>query len=135
MSEFPLPTVEECREFKRLVNAGRVAGGLEPLEFLEFDEASPGEAASCLSATNLFCATSPDAKVWSELVENVEQPVLEAIGSEWGEGLGRAGFYGKGWRIPSGILKVTDPFDALAYRPAMAPALRERLVEAGVVAP
>jgi hypothetical protein len=51
-----LPTVEQAREFLRLVNVGRVAGGLEPLELLDFDGAEPEAPCGCLSATNLVCA-------------------------------------------------------------------------------
>jgi hypothetical protein len=120
-----LPTVEEAREFLRLVNVGREAAGLTPLERLDFDGATPDEPCNCLSARNLFCAMDPKAWVFSRgwdgsgFVVSARMPKMaSAIGAE------RLTI---GWSIPDAILRVTDPFDARI------PGLRERLEEAGVV--
>lgn len=123
-----LPTVEEAREFLRLVNVGREAAGLAPLERLDFDGATPGEPCNCLSARNLFCAADPMASV-NDVSFSADSPrtalaltaVARAIGASHAEKRRSS------WLIPDAILRVTIPFDA------QAPGLRERLEEAGVV--
>ena len=54
MNYTPLPTVDEARTFLSVVNRGRKAIGLEPLKFIDFDNASPCSYSNCLSARNLF---------------------------------------------------------------------------------
>lgn len=117
-----LPTVEECREFLRLVNVGRVASGRNALEVLNFDDASPESPIYCLSATNLFVVNG-HGRVGG-VAANTTPEVVEALGMKRSTRETEPGFF-----IPAEILKVTDPFDART------PGLRERLVEAGVVAP
>lgn len=124
-----LPSVEEAREFLEVINRGREAAGLEPLKYLEFDEARPGLGNSCLSATNLFLhvedyGNMSGGPVGTTYVVTSDE-VAQAIGAtdRYGE------FEIPEFEIPEAILKVTDPFDNEAK------GLRERLVEAGVVAP
>lgn len=117
-----LPTVEEAREFLRVINAGRVAIGAEPLAKLDFDGAEPNEGHACLSATNLFSLIGEHAG--SQTVENLPPQLAQAIGAERyaGATAGDSEFV-----IPDEIRVVTDPFDMKVE------GLRERLVEAGVV--
>jgi hypothetical protein len=130
-----MPTIEECKEFKRLVDVGRAAAGLEPIEFLAFNAAIPCSNTNCLSATNLFSPARMSVgsltvrAVKKELeafrtppfVSSSQQALVDAIGAtdkRTGE-----------WYLPEAIRRVTDPFDS------MLDDLRERLIEAEVVDP
>jgi hypothetical protein len=128
-----LPTVEQAREFLRLVNVGRVAGGLEPLELLDFDGAEPEAPCGCLSATNLVCALDDFASVGTiyflGLRDSGRREAFAAAMGAMGANVEMTSESSDYWVIPAGILAVTDPFDARVD------GLRERLVEAGVVAP
>lgn len=117
-----LPTVEECREFLRLVNVGREACGLDALEVLDFDDATPSKPTNCLSARNLFVVPHGNRgfHVFDRFVRT-RREIVEALS------MPRAG--NGQHELPAAIYKVTDPFDAKT------PCLRERMVEAGVVAP
>lgn len=129
-----LPTVEECQEFKRLIDAGRAAADLKPIEFLNFDGAEANNPQACLSATNLFAEV--ELEVFSDYVEpgyhqrfdgprQIFEDVIEAIGGTDNTCEDNRAEYG----LPEAILKVTNPFDQKVHN------LRERLVEAGVVSP
>ena len=125
-----LPSIEQAQEFLRLVNVGRQAMDLEPLEYLDFDGAKPGAPMRCLSATNLFA--SAGYMVGAEAVrgavgydQTVRVEVPRAIGCKKYQSADENPM----WNLPAGIRVVTDPFDEEE------PGLRERLVEAGVVAP
>jgi hypothetical protein len=117
-----LPTIEECQEFHRLINAGRVAAGLEPLDKLEFDACVPCSSTECLSATNLFTPVEIRVDVDYLCVTgdggDTQRAVLAAVGCT------TVSDYPT---IPDAILAVTDPFDRKV------PGLRQRLEEAGVV--
>lgn len=123
-----LPTVEEAREFLRLVNKGRTAIGLEPLAKLDYDRAQPGVSTNCLSARNLFAPAG--ILVFHDVVdlperENERTRAVSLLGA-----IGSALLLDTdGATIPDAIRRVTDPFDDRA------PGLRDRLVAAGVVAP
>jgi hypothetical protein len=124
-----LPTIEECQAFLKTVNVVLAAFGLPALDKLDFDNAEPMEPTNCLSARNLIKPISPEGKAGS-----TEFEVSPEIGKQLAEGIGT-------WivddsnddyhlvDIPDAILRVTDPFDQKI------PGLRERLVEAGIVAP
>jgi hypothetical protein len=130
-----LPTVEQAQEFLALVNKGRTAAGLEPLEKLDFDGAEPMIPTGCLSALNLFRPIGVqgvwkrDLSVEARNAYRAEGP-LKAIGCELspGHSLPATGFGAVSyWSIPDAILAVTNPFDSEE------PGLRERLEDAGVV--
>lgn len=129
-----LPTIKEAQEFLRLVNVGRVAGEMEPLDYLDFDGAEPGDTHGCLSHVNLFGPAG--FVVYSNFVKAnmgvADERVVKALNM------------GPGRKIPAGIKAVTDPFDSclrddhdeddVRFNEDALAALRERLVEAGVVA-
>ncbi len=123
-----LPSIEECQTFLATINRGRVAIGLDPLDVLDFDGATPDDASNCLSALNLF-SLSPGyfSPVMPSHVENADPRLCVVLDG--------------GRRLPESITAVTGPFDACSYtgepgtsRQALA-ALRKVMVEAGVVAP
>lgn len=111
-----LPSIEQCREFLATINRGRVAIGLDPLEVLDFDGAVCDHPQNCLSARNLFCV-GRKAFVSTGVVENADPRLCVVLDG--------------GRQIPESILAVTRPFDS----GVAIPALRARMVEAGVVAP
>jgi hypothetical protein len=117
-----LPTVEQCRTFLDLVNRGREACGLEPLEKLDFDDATPGDVNNCLSARNLFKPAK--ARYVGTSTVDLDSPFNPLIGA-----LSLAPMTASQivYRIPAEILAVTDAFDNVVM------GLRKRLVEAGVV--
>lgn len=120
-----LPTIEQAQEFLRLVNVGRAAVGLDPIDTLDFDGAEPGHTVNCLSARNLFAPVAGEHAMFSvgmTAVRGVPSEVVDALGME------EAWPGAEHFDIPDAILAVTDPFDEET------PGLRERLVEAGVVA-
>lgn len=129
-----LPTVKECREFLAVINRGRVMIDLPELEFLEFDTAEPGSPDACLSAMNLFSHAYVRVMDYYVTADDVRaddriRPLLAS--------------HANGWGIPPVIQCVTDAFDSCrTYNwpeakmlPERLHALRERMVEAGVVAP
>lgn len=124
-----LPTVEECVEFKRLVDVGRAAAGLEPIDVLEFDDAMPMSPFGCLSARNLFCAVEwncDDPDTWGDAggtTFRAPAAIIAALDAQ------PTDYDPLRFVIPDAILAVTDPFDYEVE------GLRARLVEAGVVAP
>jgi hypothetical protein len=122
-----LPTIEECREFKRVIDRGREDAGLDPIEFLEFDDAAPGDGSACLSAMNLFAEAGYRVGTVcvhpkpGRLATHDLPSVLKGVST-----------------LPASIRAVTDRFDGCydAENPDEAlDVLRARLVEAGVVAP
>lgn len=119
-----LPTIAECVEFLRRINAGRAAVDLEPLELLDFDGAQPGSTVNCLAACNLFYEagyTMGGVFVLPTMrFEPRRREVMKAVGAPEIEADGTAS-------LPAAILVVTHPFDFEL------PGLRERMVEAGVV--
>lgn len=127
-----LPTAEQCVTFHRVINEGRVAVGLEPLRYLEFDEAVLADPHCCLSATNLFAEAGYDVLAGSILARHTRarKEVMTIAPEEI---------------LPVQILKVTDYFDSVADEHSehltsfecsqRLTRLRERMVEAGVVAP
>lgn len=125
-----LPTIEQCREFLRTINRGRVAIGLDPLVVLDFDGAVPDSDRNCLSARNLF-ALSPKHDTWvMPVYVKRPDPRLLCVLDD-------------GSDLPESITAVTRHFDACAgeFGPGVRTdaqalaALRSRMVEAGVVAP
>ncbi len=119
-----LPTIEECQAFLAKINEGRALIDLEPLEYLDFDGAEPGNPFCCLSATNLFA--------------HAGFKVMHDCAMERGEADDRLrGILHNGEDLPQEIIAVTDPFDACAddFWGENLTALRARMVEAGVVAP
>lgn len=126
----PLPTIAEAQAAHSLINQGRTAIGLDPVEFLEYDAATPYYGANCLSARNVF--TAAGFHVGTEDVyprPNTQHKKQELID---------AGLIDGEHTIAAAIRKLTDPFDNIANAEdseAASAALRERLVEAGVVAP
>lgn len=125
-----LPTVEECREFLDTINVGRVAIGLAPLEKLDYDVCKPGSATNCLSAHHLFW--SAGYWTWAEVTSprgiQHDARLADALSMQWIR-TPRA----KGYEIPDAIKRVTDVFDRVEGTPDLNEALRERMVEAGVV--
>lgn len=115
-----LPTIEEAQAFLAVVNRGRVAFGLEPVKYLEFDTAKPMHPLRCLSATNLFVPVGCTyvAEVGAEVPPALRERLASVLGTR---------VIPCGIEIPSVIRNVTDPFDSQVA------GLRERLVEAGVV--
>jgi len=132
--DLEIPTIEQAQEFKRIIDTGRAAAGLPPLEFLEYDKAISNSATACLSATNLFNEIGCD--VGSVTVDfnragqsySKREAALKAIGSAPITKMDGSPREDR-WEIPKAILIVTNPFDANLG------GLRTRLVEAGVVAP
>lgn len=130
-----LPSVEECRVFLRVVNQGRVAAGLEPLEVLDFDGAQPLSTDNCLSARNVFHELGYDVSVagltprmadQSNVTVNVD--ALMAMGCPRIEMDGYVA-------LPESVLCITRVFDAVWVSSVWRGELRDRMVEAGVVAP
>lgn len=123
-----LPSVEECQTFLATINKGREAIGLDTLEALDFDKAQPDSLSNCLSARNLFAEAG--YRVGMDYVEpdraDCDPLALTALGMD----LKRRSV------IPEAILAVTRYFDACGtgHEGAELPTLRERMVEAGVVA-
>lgn len=120
-----IPTIEQCKQFKRLVDKGRAATGQEPIEFLEFDKCKPDCSDNCLSANNLFHDAGYSVGNTEFSSGNTNEGHDELPKALEAEG----GLYFCDYIIPEAIKVVTDPFDKNE------PGLRERLVEAGVVAP
>lgn len=123
-----LPTVEECRTFLEVVNRGRVAGGLEPLEYLDFDDARPNQPNNCLSARNLFyplgiMVFTFDVHLMNEERVETFNRVTEAIGVPEYDVATKSDMA----HLPPEIKVVTDAFDNYSE------GLHDRLVEAGVV--
>lgn len=129
-----LPTIEQAQEFLRVINVGREAIDLEPLEKLEFARCEPAAPFTCLSATNLFA----DADLFTGEFHAMSPLYGEATLSHNALAVARA--YGKpieqlgyphnrlGFEIPEAIRVVTDPFDTEVD------GLEDRLREAGVIA-
>jgi hypothetical protein len=120
-----LPTIEECQEFLKVINRGRVAIDLEPLEYLDFDNAEPSSSCRCLSATNLFYHAG--YRVYSNSIS----PLSPNSDS-------RVCVVTDGYFLPEKILSVTDCFDDCAdmfFLKENLALLRHRMVAAGVVAP
>lgn len=132
-----LPTIEQAQAALALMNKGREAIGMQPVEYLDFDAAVPNTSGYCLSAKTVFgpagFSVLTDTVIASR--PQVQYGIVEAMGltqppdAEDDE---------REYRIPETILAVTDPFDRLSCRDgddyqSARSALRERLVEAGVV--
>lgn len=133
-SHTELPSVEEVLEFRDVINRGRVAMGLEPLEQFNYDACRPGSTTDCLSAAHLFqpagyvVGSTTIYPEYSGKPDNAHAEIIDAIGAE--------AFTDKSnqYVIPEAIRRVTDPFDASDEEDTeLWVALRRRMVEAGVV--
>lgn len=124
-----LPSIEQCRTFLATINRGREAIGLHALERLDFDECDPGSTCNCLSAHHVFDPAGfgvDQDYIWAK-ANGAQLFVGPALGLK---PLDQAG---DTWRLSPEILAVTDVFDACEDNPELLKALRERMVEAGVV--
>ena len=133
MEDYTLPSVKQCQEFLRIINRGRKAVGLERIDVLHFDECEPASPFNCLSAAHLFepagfrtseRVVSPRGDANRVLVTALDMPATTDSSVD------PAGF-----AIPREIKVVTDVFDAADDDNDLLAALRDRMVEAGVVAP
>lgn len=134
--EYTLPSVEECQEFLRVINRGREAIGLRAVDVLAFDACEPGNPLGCLSATHLFKPAGyttfdqvirPELGAESALVTTLDLPARTAPAGTHGDV--------SGFAIPPQIKVVTDVFDDGDDDEDLLAALRDRMVEAGVVDP
>lgn len=123
-----LPSIEQCRTFLATINRGREAIGLAALEKLDFDSCLPNDPCGCLSATHVFQPAG-----YRVYEEEVRPAFSYKHRSEACAAMGMAKDESAGWPLTSDVLAVTDVFDACEDNPELLKALRERMVEAGVV--
>ena len=125
-----LPTIEEAREFLRVVNVARKHLGWAKLQHIDFDTAEPGRPCGCLSYHALIAPI--DGKVLSDCFWLSDSDDATRIATALGVEL-RPGRHDV--KIPMSIRNVTDRFDQLASDRCSfsAAELRQRLVDAGVV--
>ena len=129
----PLPSVEECREFKRVINETRVALGREPVEYLKFHGCRPGMGDSCLSAANLVRPLYDEGFVGMASFQRIPQPTAfhAALEAATGEKL-EVRPDDDEVEIPVAIRRVTDPFDMI-FEDDERDAFCARLKSAGVI--
>lgn len=121
-----LPTIEEAQEFLRVINRGRIAIDLEPLDKLNWADAVPDAPYACLSATNLF--SHADLSVFSTHVMNGPHDDLSSLHLTLAHAISAdVNAHRQEIEIPDEIRVVTDPFDKRVK------GLEERLREAGVI--
>jgi hypothetical protein len=134
---FNLPTVEECREFKRVIDEARAKLGRTHLPYLRWHRAYPGRPDGCLSYVNLIEDIGGYVGVSNFYQLPFPHLLRAALEETVGYRLGPEDIYrdeSDMVRIPDEILAVTDPFDALdGQSDEVREEFRKRMVAAGVV--